>query len=407
MRIGTISTVSAAAAVAVSALCALSPYRVGHATADTVEDRSVYYRLLAQYQHGDEIVDFDIVVGCAVRVTRWGDGDKSYDAFRDPAVYVKATKDGGAVLQMVPDACRGQTTENGEVPDDFLPGALWFEDATNLSFGIAYVTEDAYESPRSKLKFLGASIHSATRIDYEAFEPIAAKNLMDPRPLFAFLPLPNADQIKRHLGDSRALTKIWPGMSCHAVLRLHLTDPAQRAVLARYWPDSRPRYWMLNKQELKELDQKLGIYNRVTADGQKVLAYSRLNDNRGDGFPTRAKGGVLGSKHRPWDKLPPTVFPLRRDEGIPWLEPDYLKAATLYRDVELAGDDNRGLAYCYARIPGLGLGVPAYLNGKFESRVDGLPIHGETSDSRAPHDRPWPFFERDEYFFYQDSFGLN
>jgi hypothetical protein len=327
--------------------------------ATSTEDRSVFYRLLAKYQHGDEIVDFDVVVGCAVRVTRWGNGDKSYDAFRDPVAYVKATQDGGAVLQMVPSACRGETTANREVPDDFLPGALWFERADDLSFGIAYVTEDAFESPRSKLKFLGASIVPATRAEYIAFEPIAAKNLIDPRPFFAFLPLPTIEEFREHLGDSQALTKIWPGLGCDAVLRLHLTDPAERAVVAEYWPESKPRYWMPTKQQLEEIRKRIGIYTRVTADGRKASAYSKLNYNVANGFPTNAQGGVLGSKHRSWDKLPPTVFPIRRDEGIPWVTRDYPTATTLYRDVELAGGENRGFAYCYAWVPGQYLGVPA------------------------------------------------
>lgn len=407
MCIGMIARACTAAVLTIAAIYTGTLYSARQSTADTVEDSSVFYRLLTKYQHGDEIVEFDIVVGCAVRVTRWGDGDKSYDAFRDPAVYVKATEDGGAVLQMVPDACRGETTENGEVPHDFLPGALWFDDATNLSFGIAYVTEDAYESPRSKLRFLGASIEPATRTDYEAFEPIAAKNLMDPRPLFAFMPLPSAEEVKRHLGDSRTLTKIWPGLDCSAIRRLHLSDPNQRAVIAEYWPPSRPRFWMPTEAQLEEINKRIGIYNRVLADGREARAYSKLNYNVGNGFPTRAQGGVLRSKHRAWDKLPPTVFPLRRDEGIPWLTRDFLTATTIHRNIDLAEGQNQGFAYCYADIAGQDLGVPAYSNGKFETRVDGHPIFGEELDSRTPRGRPWPFFERDEYFYRQDTFGLN
>jgi hypothetical protein len=373
----------------------------------TIEDRSVFFRLITKYQHGDEVIDFNIVVGCAVRVTRWGDGDKSYDAFRDPAAYVKPTRDGAAVLQMVPSACRGETTANHEVPDDFLPGALWFDRADDLSFGIAYVTEDAFESPRSKLKFLGAKIVPATREEYIAFEPIAAKNLMDPRPLFAFLPLPSVEEFRKHLGDSRALTRIWPGLGCDAVLRLHLTDPAERAIIAEYWPDSKPRYWMPTKQQLEEIRKRIGIYTEVTVDGRDAKAYSKLNYNTANGFPTRAQGGTIGSRHKPWDKLPPTVFPIRRDEGIPWATREYQTANKLYRDIVLDGGDMRGFAYCYAWVPGQYLGVPAYLNGNFETRVDGEPIFGEASDTRMPRDRPWPFFERDEYFYRQDSFGLN
>ncbi len=400
MRIGRSSAL-------ILALLAVFVWLPATAFATSIESRTGFYRLLAKYRHGNEIIDFDIVVGCAVRVTRWGDGDKSYDAFRDPAVYVKATNDGGAVMQIVPDACRGETTANGQVPDDFLPGAIWFDDAIDLSFGIAYVTEDAFEGPKSKLKFLGASIAQATREEFMSFEPTAAENLMDPRPLFSFMPAPDIEQIKRHLGNRRTLHKLWPRIYCSAVRRLHLTDPAQRAVVAEYWPSSKPRYWMPTEAQLNEINKRISIYNHVFADGRPALDYSRLNDNRGDGFPTRAHGGVLHSKHRPTDKLPPVVFPLQRDEGVPWLTKDYLEATRLYRNVHVASEQNRGFAYCYAEIWGTDFANPAYKSGTFTTLIDGEPVLGETTDERTPRDRPWPFFERDQYFYLQDTFGLN
>lgn len=201
----------------------------------SVEDHGVFYRLVSKYQHGNEIIDFDIVVGCGVRVTRYGDGDKSYDAFRDPVVYAKAISGGAAVMQIVPSACLGETSDNGRVPDDFLPGAIWFDRADDLTLGIAYVTEDAFENQKSKLTFLGASIHAATRKEWEEFQPMAAKNLIGPMPLFAFPKTPDPDEVKRNLGDNQALTKLWPGMSCHVVTSLPLSEAA-RAVVREYWP---------------------------------------------------------------------------------------------------------------------------------------------------------------------------
>jgi hypothetical protein len=132
-------------------------------------DDGVFFRLKASYLRGSERIDFDIVVGCNVRVTAYKDGEESYDAVRDPLFFVKATQDGGALLQIVPNACLGQTTQNRDVPKDFLPGAIWFESKDDFSFGIGYVTEDAFESPRSKLKFLGATITKASRREWEAF----------------------------------------------------------------------------------------------------------------------------------------------------------------------------------------------------------------------------------------------
>lgn len=389
------------------AVLALLAWPIATSSATSVEDRTAFFRLLASYQHGDEIIDFDIVVGCAVRVTRWGDGDRSYDAFRDPVAYVKATKDGGAILQMVPAACAGETTENGKIPGDFLPGALWFDDANNLSFGTAYVTEDAYEGPLSKLKFLGASIWPATRVDYVAFEPIAAQNLIDPRPLFTILPPVDTEELKRHFGDSRALAKVAPSMDCNSVSRFHLTDPAHRAVIRKYWPASRPRYWMPSAPVLEAINEEIGLYNKLQVDGRPIVDYFQLNHHTGRGFPTRLQGGTMGSEQRLWDKLPPTVFPLRQDDGIPWIKDNYLSVTILYRDIDRNDDAYKGFAYCYGHVYGRSLRVPAYLTGSFRTRIDGELIFGEDTDGRMARDRPWPFFERDEYFYQQDNFGLN
>ncbi len=370
----------------------------------SVEDHKVYYRLVAKYQHANQIIDFDIVVGCGVRVTRYGDGGSSYDAFRDPVAYVKAIKGGAAVMQIVPSACLGETSENGKVPDDFLPGAVWFEHADDLSFGIAYVTEDAFESPRSQLKFLGAAIQPATRSDYIAFEPMAATNLIDPRPLFTIMPPPDIDKLRRHLGDSKALAKVRPSMDCRSMQRLHVSHPMQRAIIREYWPTSRPHYWMPSEQTLKEIEKKIHLWNKMIVDGRPAGDYFHLNWHAANGFPTRAQGGRLYTKHKEWDPLPPTVFPLRTDEGIPWITKNHATATTLYRDIDIGKGMYQGFAYCYGSI---NFEVPAYLNDSFQTRVDGEPIFGETTDERMPRDRPWPFFERDEYFYFEDRFGLN
>jgi hypothetical protein len=372
---------------------------------DSTQDRSVYYRLLAKYQHGDETIDFDIVVGCGVRVTRYGDGGNSYDAFRDPVAYVKPVEGGGAVMQIVPSACLGETSDNGKVPDDFLPGALWFDRAEDLSLGIAYVTEDAFESPKSKLKFLGASIHTTTREEWEAFQPMAAKNLIDPRPLFSTMPMPDPAVLRQNLGDSQALARLWPGMSCHVVARLHISD-AGRAIIREYWPASKPRYWTPSQQQLDAIDRRVKLFS--DADGDPSTRYLAMGHHTAIGFPTRAHGGTIGSSHREWDLLPPTIFPMRRDEGIPWVKPSTLTDSTLYRDVELDSRANRGFGYCYRRIPPSVLGttrnVPYF---RFASRVDGLSILGEETDPRQARDRPWPFFETDEYLYLSQTFGLN
>src|SRR5882724_2435397 len=138
---------------------------------DLVTDNTYFFRLTAKYLHGDEPVDFDIVVGCGVRFTAYRGTSIEHDVFiQDPWFFVRRTRDGGAVLQNVPNACHFETTDNGQVPKDLLPGAVWFDDATDLSLGIAYVTEDAFENPNSRLKFHRDSFRSAC--DGDKGEPV-------------------------------------------------------------------------------------------------------------------------------------------------------------------------------------------------------------------------------------------
>ena len=59
-------------------------------------------------------------------------------------------------------AAAQQTTANGGVQPDLLPVIVVYDNPDTLSFGIAYLSEDAYESPLSALKFGGATIEKAT-----------------------------------------------------------------------------------------------------------------------------------------------------------------------------------------------------------------------------------------------------
>jgi len=298
----------------------------------SVEDHKVYFRLLAKYQHGDETVDFDVVAGCGVRVTRYGDGDSSYDASRDPVIFAKRTSDGGAIWQIMPGACGGETTENGLVPKDFLPGAVWFDSADDFSFGIAYVTEDAFENPRSELKFLGASIHKATREEWEAFQPVAATNLVDSRPFTWGNPrVADPKQFLAGLWDKTTVAKWRPAIHCYMVQRYRLTDLAAREVLRRYWPKSRPRFWMPQRDEYDVIGPV--IKNAEFSDVPRDLLFS-FGHYQSRAFPTRAGGGMLGSG-RPGSQLPSEVFPLRSDDGIPWLNRDLERAKVIYRDIDL------------------------------------------------------------------------
>jgi hypothetical protein len=378
-------------------------------TTKSVTDSSYFFRLTAKYMHGDEPVDFDIVVGCAVRVTAYGDESSSYDAFRDPLFFVKATADGAAVLQIVPDACQGETTDNSQVPGDFLPGAIWFDRKDDFTLGIAYIAEDAFENTKAKLKFLGAAIHPATRKEWEAFQPVNAENLLSPR-WFSQIPEPRSpEEIQAHLWDRKKIFEWSPRFDCHGVLRYKLSDPAATELVRQYWPPERPRFWMPGGQEISNLVSSLDALNeakgpRIATDGQYYRNSFKMYGHRG--FPTRSGGGAFDGA----SGFATEIFPIRVDDGLPWFNPALAIAPTIYRDIELAGGANVGYAYCYHWLRGGWITdehLPNYFDRVFATRVDGERIRLDGRPGVTAADIPTIFFENDMYVYREFRFGLN
>jgi hypothetical protein len=371
------------------------------------DEHSEFFRLIAKYQHGDEVVEFNVVAGCGVQVTHYGDGDKSYIADRDPVVFAKKTKDGGAIWQIMPGACgSGETTENGQVPADFLPGAIWFDNANDFSFGTAYVTEDAFENPNGKLKFLGASLHRATAEEWEAFQPIAGTNLVVSRPFNYGNPPVPMEEIKANLWNKEKIAKWRPKINCYLVERYELSDPAERAVLRKYWPEGQPQFWMPTGPQYKLINDGT---RRMLVNGVPARDYFQFGHYQSRAFPTRNRGGMLRSG-RPSSQLPIEIYPIRSDDGIPWITPSLAKAETIYRDIDYGAGSHRGFAYCYSsfRTPDdiTKAHIPDYFSRLFLTRVDGQAIYGEEKLNQDPVNTPWQFFERDVAVYQFTGFGL-
>lgn len=372
----------------------------------TVQDSAYFFRLTSKYMHGDEPVEFDIVVGCGVRVTLSAADGSSYDAFRDPLFYVKATRDGAAVLQIVPDACQGQTTDNGRVPADFLPGAIWFDKKDDFTFGIAYIAEDAFENPKAKLTFLGAAIHPATRAEWEAFKPINAKNLLSPRWFSRPPPLPPIEEVKAHLWDRKKLFEWRPSFTCFGIMRYRLSEPAARELLQQQWPSSHPRFWRPSQATVYEFLARLRAMNHgkgPLVEGTYFRQYFKGYEFRG--FATRTGGGAFLRSG-----IASKVYPLRQDDGYPWATPALVSSATIYRDVDLLGGKNAGYANCYNTFRGGGVitdaHIPNYHERRFLTRVDGELIQYQGMPGITPTDVPSPFFENDEYIYLEFHFEL-
>ena len=143
------------------------------------QDRGYYYRFKASYAYKGEPLDFDIVVGCNVSIATYKDNSRSVEVGIAPMVYGLKMKDGHGVVIKPPEACRGETTENGKVPAALLPLVVTYEDADHPWFGLAYASEDAYESPISELKFFGATIGRASFEEWQDWRKTeASKNFI-------------------------------------------------------------------------------------------------------------------------------------------------------------------------------------------------------------------------------------
>jgi hypothetical protein len=104
-------------------------------------DGGPFFRLKVELWYKGERQDFDIVVGCSVpayhsRKVTW--------YVMVPEVFGRKMSDGKALVVRAPRACNGETTANSRVQPDLLPLVAVFDDAETLSFGTAYLSEDAY-----------------------------------------------------------------------------------------------------------------------------------------------------------------------------------------------------------------------------------------------------------------------
>ncbi len=381
---------------------------------DKQEDHGVYYRLKVGLSHDGERIDFDIVVGCSVRVTNYKDGDRSFDALSYPVTYMTRITGGHGVLVRPMRFCEGATTDNGKVPKDFLPPVIWYEDADDWLLGIGYFSMDAYENPRAKLAFHGASVHSATHTDFQAFLTRAAEeNLVPQEGYFRKISHPNNNEIAAHSWDKQWLSRQYPFIPrCHGVRRFVLTGESAKAILQKDWPASRPRYWTLPIDMENRSDQAVFKELRLLngKKGPRIGAlhlrdYYRWGNPALRGLPGPS-GEVLYLANPP--HYSPPYYPLRKDFALPWINPERIEERDFALRFELDGGGNKGFLYCYQ-----GLGLSNRMNnwfggdffpaafGSVPCLIDGEPLHwpGQRC-TRAPTF----FFERDEVLFWPVEF---
>jgi hypothetical protein len=389
-------------------------------------DRSTYYRLKVSLAYRGEPQDFDIVVGCNVRQINYKDNSRTLEVGLIPSVFGRRMSDGKGLVVRPPRACRGETTAKGQVPADLLPVVVVYDDADTLAFGTAYLSEDAYESPLSVLKFGGASIERANASEFEAFRR-EQPNLVQPASYHTPSGLPP-------LQERGLMPAVVPmGTGCYAYARFKLVgDQLQHA--RAMWPADRPRYWRPTRPEdIRALIPVSPLPPTLQTDHDGAperkhheLAFGLDNEVANRGMPTRRGGGVI--RGQPGGAFPDSYYP---DIGpwitLPWPSDPPARAASLLREgpkvgasVDVRDGQTRGFAYCRP-IPAdfpteIALGghsdptkAPTYNYVRFAGvdRVDGLDV--VTVPLRTEEfgfDAPAIFVERDELIFLRVVIGL-
>jgi hypothetical protein len=278
-----------------------------------------------------------------------------------------------------------------------------YDDADKLGFGTAYISDEAYESPLSVLKFGTATIEPATRAEFVDFRKNGTPNLVSRASYFG---IQSDDSLKR-----RGLERVWPpfGLICHAYRRFRIPD-ALRSNIREQWPTGRPTYWRpANDDKGRELVGLIWRSQLQRDDGigepRSSTMYSG-NEYMGDqGVANRHGSGTI----RP-EGYAPSFYPV--SNGIsankwqtrPGGDASLLAnvSEVIVNQVDMLNGATRGFAYCYAD-PGLVIHGPLAerLDREIDlvRRVDDEPIYGGAKSWRGTSFNLHSFFERDEYYF--------
>ncbi len=137
-----------------------------------------FFKVDVKLSYKGEPHPISFVVGCKVHGVKYADGSTTRDVGLIPNFYGHRMKDGQAVVVRPPDVCNGETTANGEVPKNFMPVIIVYDNADTLDFGKAYVSDDAYDGPLSELTYDSTVISVSDRTAWEEFRKSGPKNVV-------------------------------------------------------------------------------------------------------------------------------------------------------------------------------------------------------------------------------------
>ncbi|KJC40905.1 hypothetical protein [Bradyrhizobium sp. LTSP857] len=363
------------------------------------QDRGYYYRFKASYVYKGEPLNFDIVVGCRVKITTYNDNDRTVEVGVVPTIFGLKTKDEHGVVVHLPQACNGETTQNGRVPKTLLPLVITYQRADEPWSGVAYASEDSYDSPRSELKFLGSTIARATREEWEAWRETEAKRNFITYELLGINPI-NMWKFPKWKPGLRVMAT-----QCFGISRMKLSDAA-RNVVTSGWPPSKPAYWFPDKSTRESLwNIAYGPSKPPLIEGNRFQDYFGSRGN--NGLARREPGAVIFFNRQ----VEGDVYPAHTDLSINKLEPTGELPAELSAKERLdysaaeTKPELRGFAFCDSSIVSID-GAPQWPSKylyRNANRIDGEAISEQLAKWGTNYDIA---FERDEYIIFLRTYEL-
>jgi hypothetical protein len=357
-------------------------------------DHSTYYRLKVQLAYKGEEQDFDIVVGCNVRLPGYTYNGETFEIDLIPTVFGRRMSDGKGLVVRPPRACDGETTANGKIRRDVLPIVIVYDDVETLDFGTAYMSEDAYASPLSSLAFGGAIIETATRADFDEFRR-SQINIVKRASYHSAI---SGDVVLQRMGLTR-VARPWAHL-CESYRRFRIPEDV-RSLIRQHWGEDHPRFWRADNWQIeRDLAEAITRDKPLKSDGENdpsrpFKAFGPVAEYAADrGLPTQ--GGPY--------RFPPAFYPSSTDYRLDewpsnrqdWA--NYLATPDLVAsvDIDFRNGLTRGFAYCFVRAAPDARLVTNLGARRIAGRIDSDTVAAK--DTRGGWTlTPYWIFERDEY----------
>ncbi len=363
---------------------------------------------------------------------RYKDGASTSEIGLVPSVYGRRMNDGkGLIIQAPQAACQDNPAPhfNPRLITNFMPLVVVYENADELGFGTAYISEDAYDSAISDLKFGAASVEAATREEFEEFRANGPPNLVR-RETYHSENLSDENAKALGIPTIRPLDEL-PGLGfdCVAYARFRVSEEISE-VLRKYWPENKPKYW-----EPASVGDGTAIKSAMTwpmmvarDDGNEFrdMRLYRISGSELE-YGIRRRGDDILVEKPELTYLPPTYYPAYSETArhfLPRTRKDfetYIAKTESFAvpAIHMRGGAMKGRGYCFRgeSLTGEQFGGPELieptgvrLRGLFYGKKRVATVDGEPIQLNPTHNDGLQgsinFFEQDRYLWTIYHFGI-